>query len=70
MLKVIEGSSQFFWGTNIIKGKNCSFLGLAPFKSITNVIKRKFAIFLGLAPFNVDLAGGLVDGGRVPCHLA
>ena len=25
-------------------------------------------IFL-LAPFNVDLAGGLVDGGRVPCHL-
>ena len=29
----------------------------------------KSAIFW-LAPFNVDLAGGLVDGGRVPRHLA
>ena len=32
-------------------------------------IKQYLQIFW-LAPFNVDLAGGLVDGGRVPCHLA
>ena len=42
-----------------------------PGKNATNMIwKCKNVQIFWLAPFNVDLAGGLVDGGRVPCHLA